>query len=268
MNRVKLFAEEVTGVIRAYLPPEYQKVECEVLEKQKNNGVNLTGIIFKIPQESVAPVIYMDAFYNRVCMGDPVPEIMKEIADCYMESRNTRNIAEGLDYTDYRSVKNYVQPVLINTAANREMLMNMPHKQMEDLSLIYEIVLPKVNDDFRGSVKITHQLVKEWGIPEEDVHRTAIDNLSQKTTAELKSMDEILRETLMGKSEEGNFLSREIKSWEDAKEPMYVLTNTDRSYGAALLASPTVMDKVDDFFHGDFYILPSSVHEGATRFAA
>ena len=45
------------------------------------------------------------------------------------------------------------------------------------------------------------------------------------------------------------------------QEGFYVLTNERRIYGAALLAVPGVMEKVDQLFPEGYYILPSSLHE-------
>ena len=42
---VKAFAEGVTQQIKDYLPEEYQDMQCEISEQQKNNGVVLTGIV-------------------------------------------------------------------------------------------------------------------------------------------------------------------------------------------------------------------------------
>ena len=56
---VKVFAEGVTQQIKDYLPEEYQDMQCEVSEQQKNNGVVLTGIVLSMPGQHIAPVVYM-----------------------------------------------------------------------------------------------------------------------------------------------------------------------------------------------------------------
>lgn len=43
--------------------------------------------------------------------------------------------------------------------------------------------------------------------------------------------------------------------------PMYVLTNEDRNNGAAIAANPIVLEAVGETLGGDFFLLPSSVHE-------
>ncbi|MCU0081383.1 hypothetical protein [Extibacter muris] len=49
MRTDKVFAESVVQNIQSYLPPELRAVECSVVETQKNNGVVLTGVTFKMP---------------------------------------------------------------------------------------------------------------------------------------------------------------------------------------------------------------------------
>ena len=48
---------------------------------------------------------------------------------------------------------------------------------------------------------------------------------------------------------------------------MYVITNKNKVFGATAIIYPGVLMEFSKQ-KGDFYILPSSIHEGATRFAA
>ena len=43
--------------------------------------------------------------------------------------------------------------------------------------------------------------------------------------------------------------------------PMYVVTNSNKYFGAAHIMNPNVMESLQNIFQGEFYILPSSVHE-------
>ena len=42
---------------------------------------------------------------------------------------------------------------------------------------------------------------------------------------------------------------------------MYVLTNSEGAYGASALFYPGVKEKVSEVIGGDYYVLPSSIHE-------
>lgn len=43
--------------------------------------------------------------------------------------------------------------------------------------------------------------------------------------------------------------------------PMYVLTTEDGNNGAAIAANPIVLETIGEVLEGDFFLLPSSVHE-------
>ena len=127
---VKAFAEGVTQQIKDYLPEEYQDMQCEISEQQKNNGVVLTGMILNMPGQKIAPVVYMEPFYDQVRKGEPMDQIMNRIADVCRQSLSVRELPETLDFTDYDSVKDHLTVQVINTKANQRMLSQVPHKQM------------------------------------------------------------------------------------------------------------------------------------------
>ena len=79
---VKAFAEGVTQQIKDYLPEEYQDMQCEISEQQKNNGVVLTGMILNMPGQQIAPVVYMEPFYDQVRKGEPMDQIMTGLPMC------------------------------------------------------------------------------------------------------------------------------------------------------------------------------------------
>ena len=76
----------------------------------------------------------------------------------------------------------------------------------------------------------------------------------------LVSMDDIMSEMISGYHPD-NLLEQSKCIEENARVPMYVLSNERKSYGAASMICPGVMEKVDQLFPEGFYILPSSIHE-------
>ena len=67
----------------------------------------------------------------------------------------------------------------------------------------------------------------------------------------------------------GSWTPFEISEVELQQGPgLYVLTNPMRSYGAAVIMDLEVLEMVGERLQNDYFVLPSSVHEGATRFAA
>ena len=48
---------------------------------------------------------------------------------------------------------------------------------------------------------------------------------------------------------------------EEYGPPLYVLTNKEKTQGAAMIARPDIMKEIGDKFGCDYYVLPSSTHE-------
>ena len=48
----KVFAEGVAKDIRNYLPPEYEDADFQVVQKNKNNGIQLIGVQVSLPERN------------------------------------------------------------------------------------------------------------------------------------------------------------------------------------------------------------------------
>ena len=118
----KVFAEGVAKDIRNYLPPEYEDADFQVVQKNKNNGIQLIGVQVNLPERNASPIIYMEQFFDEIRQGEPVERVMNRIASCIEK---------------YDSLKEHLAIKLVNTQANRKMLQEMPHENIEDLSAMW-----------------------------------------------------------------------------------------------------------------------------------
>lgn len=260
MIAVKTFAEGVTQQIKQYLAEEYQNVECKVTEQQKNNGMIKIGIIFNKPGQKMAPVVYMEPFYDEVRNGKSMEQVMNGIADVCQKSFAVQELPESLDFTDYDSIKEYLSVQVINTKANQRMLSAVPHKEMEDLSVICRIEFPMTDGEGTGSVKVTYELMEQWGIEREKVYQKALENAVQNSPSVLMSMNDVMTEIMGLPTEPRNLLELE-EGAEIPKEGMYVLSNPMRIHGSSVLAYPELPKQLEGLFPQGYYLLPSSVHE-------
>lgn len=256
----KVFAEGVTKQIRDYLPPEYQAMECAVMEKQYNNGICRTGICFHMPGESVSPLIYVEPFYDEIRQGNSVQEVMEKIAAEAVSSREVQGQIAEIRLDDYTSVKDHLNLTLINTKANRRMLSEMPHMEMEDLSAILRVEVP-IQGGGKGSIKVTSEMLERWNVDKKEVFDTAIKNMEQNTSPVLMDMESIVDEIVLGTPANKNLLYNPGEVNRSPFETMYVLSNADRIHGAAVMLSSDVMNQIGEIFPEGVYILPSSVHE-------
>lgn len=136
----KVFAEGVAKDIRNYLPPEYEDADFQVVQKNKNNGIQLIGVQVNLPERNASPIIYMEQFFDEIRQGEPVERVMNRIASCIEKSSRAPFMNSGIDLTNYDSLKEHLAIKLVNTQANRKMLQEMPHENIEDLSAIYGLV--------------------------------------------------------------------------------------------------------------------------------
>ena len=88
---------------------------------------------------------------------------------------------------------------------------------------------------------ITYEMLKDYGISEEQLHEQAIQN-----TVSLMSFEDVIGTEI---SEDSFFYGA------------MVLTNMDRCYGAAALWYKGAQQKLAEKMQGNFYVIPSSVHE-------
>ena len=78
----KVFAEGVAKDIRNFLPAKYENAEFQVMQMNKNNGVQMVGVQVRLQEENVCPVVYVGSFFNEIRLGEPVEKVMNEIAKC------------------------------------------------------------------------------------------------------------------------------------------------------------------------------------------
>ena len=123
----KVFAESVAKDIRNFLPEKYENAEFQVMQMNKNNGVQMIGVQVRLQEENVCPVVYVGSFFNEIRLGEPVEKVMNEIAKCMEEAGNAPFVHNGINPMDYDSVKEHLAVMLVNTQANTRMLQEMPH---------------------------------------------------------------------------------------------------------------------------------------------
>ncbi len=207
--------------------------------------------------------IGIDKFYDAIENGKTYDEVVDKAVDVINNGINQRPDFDIESLTDYSKMKETLAMEVVSSEANQEMLATVPHQNMEDMAVVYRFVLSS-DDDGRASILVTNQLLESMGVTPEQLHADALENAPQIKPVEIKGMSEVMAE-MMG-IEQAEMMGIFPVAPED--EQMYVATVPDKVHGAGVLAYQDFMDKAAERAGGDFFILPSSIHEGATRFAA
>ena len=149
----------------------------------------------------------------------------------------------------WEKVQDKVYPMLVSAKENEDLKGKYFYQEYLDFLILYVIRVTEVGI---GSIKITKQMVKSWKVSEYEIHRQAVENL--KTDGYwVKSLYSVVKENLLG-------IIQDDEEEIEGAEPMYVLTNQIKYFGAAgiFLCAELFQEIVGK---RNFYILPSSIHE-------
>ncbi len=257
---IQQFAEK----IRENIEQEQQGRFGEVILKDvlKNNGITRRGLVLRGRGTNLAPAIYLEPFFKAYEEGTGMGEIVKRILEVYGSTPH-----EGVDmsfFQEFPKVKDRLCVRLVNREANAVHLPGIPYRAFLDMAVAYYV-------DFHepgfgaGTIQVRNSHMEMWGITEGDLWEAAKRNTPQRKPGRIENMEDILAEMCAG---EGNGDSGFCSCCMGRNPvPMLVITNTERIYGAAVILYDGILKQAADKTGSDLYILPSSLHEGATRFA-
>lgn len=219
----------------------------------KLQGESYEGFTVRSEGSMTGVVLNMEAMYERLEAGTDYNQILSDMLDIVDD--NSTSVSHGIvDFlSDYSQVKENLTVDLVGQAQNEDRLSDIPHYDMEDLSLIYRVdVSDRVqNDGGRATVLVTNQMLERYGITPEQLHQDALENTSRKEPLIITSLGNVLL----------GLIGKDIDIGKARNSGLYVSSNLSMMYGAATIAYPDFAEKAAKQLEGDFFILPSSVHE-------
>ncbi len=258
------FLEQVKEHIKEFLPKEFADAKVSIDQIVKNNDCIMDGMTIQTEESNIFPTIYLNPYYEMVQEEEEIGMALFMIAAAYRENYINYGI-DMSDIMDYDSIKDKIVCKLINAEANGQFLQNKPYTQIEDLAVVYQIVMDK-GRDATATVTISDSLMERYGVTPEQLHEQALENMETLQPYSFKSMYETVTEIVAE-----NIAKEKDVDQETAKEmaeqmmpvipdTMYVLTNDTKINGASEIIRDDVRQEIADKI-GDFYVLPSSVHE-------
>lgn len=240
------FLEEVKFQVQQRIGGDLKLSVNRVL---KNNRGDADSITILGEEENIAPSIYMPPFYEQYQNGKTVCEIADEIVEQYRQ-RGKGGSMDFSFYTDYKKVRDCIACKLVNYERNKSILNRVPYRKFLDLAVVYycRIDHPLIG---RGNILVQNTHLERWGVDLEELHDTAVTNTVRLCPYELIGIEDML-EDMLG-----------LKIGEEAARalPLYVLTNTDKFYGAVNMMFDSILEAIAEKLDSDYYILPSSIHE-------
>ena len=253
MLRYKLFKEIVEDKFKEYIPEEYHNCKLIFRQVEKING-SMDGIIL-VGETRVAPCMYINHLYEEYRNHEQLGTILRKAARSMVEGLKK---GPDLNSFNYEAVKDNIYMKLINTERNQPILENCPHRKFNDLSIVY-YVLVHIGDDM-GSTVISNNMMKLYGVTEEELYMLATQNVERSMPTMIEDMREIGQILLADLGLEVNTQLEDGMMEEDGPE-MYVVSKQGGVNGAIAMMDKEALQTLSDRLGGDLHVLPSSVHE-------
>lgn len=242
------FQDEVMQNIKYFLPEEYQNAEVRIHEVDKINE-SYTGLAIEMPGSGIAPSLNLDRLYEQYMDGSSLYEVMQNAANEL--PANTPSVDKDM-VLDYDQAKEHLFVRVSSADDNPDVRAKAPHKDMDGLMVTYHVEVGRTAEGVSSTI-VTNELLKHYGISAEQLHADAIENSERLFPSKFANMNDVMREMMGG----GPFgIPMDIED-----SPLNVITNSMGVNGAAALFYNGMMDRVGDKLEGDYFILPSSVHE-------
>ena len=138
MMDYEIFKEVVKESFLSYMPKGYQDMEVRVTPVDKVNR-KLDGISLLAQNENtmISPTLYINDMYEKYSKTGDLQATLQEAA----EAMDAVFREATLPPLDISTAKDNIIFQLVNTMQNEDMLKNLPHRDFQDLSIIYRWVV-------------------------------------------------------------------------------------------------------------------------------
>ena len=257
MMNYEIFKEVVAEKFMDYMPEQYQGMRLRVEPINKVNkvldGITLVG---SGAGRSVSPTLYINHMYEHYLETENLQEVLQSAARRMdMAFKEMPEVGD----VNLEGAKDNIVFQVINTLQNEDMLRDMPHREFQDLSIIYRWVV-KVDENGIQSSAIRNNLAEQLGMNEEQLFKCAVENTRRIFPPTVKSMNDVLREMFISDGMPAEVADMMIGEMPEDKM-MWVISNDRGINGAGSMLYEDNLHKLAMKLETDLYILPSSVHE-------
>ena len=256
MMDYEIFKEVVKESFLSYMPKGYQDMEVRVTPVDKVNR-KLDGISLLAQNENtmISPTLYINDMYEKYSKTGDLQATLREAAEAMDEAFREAEIPP----LDISTAKDNIIFQLVNTMQNEDMLKNLPHRDFQDLSIIYRWVVG-VEQQGLSSVVINNHVAESLGMGEEQLFRAAAENTRRILPPVVQSMNEVMRDMFVADGMPKELADLMIGE-QEPEMTMWVISNERKVDGAASMLYEDKLHSLAERVGTDLYILPSSVHE-------
>lgn len=228
----KEFANDIFNAVSEAFP-DYTFILKDV---NKNNNVVLTALTY-ISDKKISPCIYLDGMSGKTM--EEIVEYIGTVIDSEEPQMDINNIVSVL--SDEDKLLSLVMPKLVNSEQNLEDYIYSDF--VEGLSVLYYIPI-KMDNEFNGSITLLkhHEAFLPKNITADKLFKAALTNIKQEVN--ILNLGQVLHMP--------------------TNNPIFVVSNTRRYYGAGAMIDTSAFEYLSESADDDLFIIPSSIHEVLT----
>jgi len=240
--------EEFLDVAKDAAKARYPEADVTIQKVDKLQGESYVGLSVRPEGQNAAVTMNLHELHDQVA-GNPkrLAEVIRDFLYGLDKALEQIPQVDVRRFQDYDQVKGSLIMQVIPVEPNKEKLEQIPHKTIEDIAVVYRI---DVSDSrhHNASTLVTNQMMEHFGITREQLHQDAVASQMAHRPPTLKNMSEMMAEMSGG-------------MMDMPESPMWVATVEGGVHGAAAVQIPEFMDQAAEKLGGNFFVLPSSIHE-------
>lgn len=217
---------------------------------EKMQGQSYTALTVAPADKNIGMNINVDSLYEQLQYGANYQDVMSyafDQAKAFVQDSPQFDVSS---ITDYEQMKSKLFVEVVGAERNAAMLEKLPHVQVEDMAMVYRIQIAEQGGEIATTL-VTNQLMAEMGVTPDQLYQDALANSAEMRPVKVQKLSEMLAE----------MMEMPVEIVEASTPPLLVVTTEDKIKGASALFYPDVMDQISKEFGGDFFVLPSSIHE-------
>ena len=253
------FKDMVAEEILTFMPEKYRDMEVKIVEVEKvNQKLDGLNIVSKDNGIRISPTIYLNSMYKEYEQSGDLSAVIEMAAE--MMTKGIEHSNDIQKEIDFDNAKDNITFMLINTEQNKEMLKDMPHREFQDLSIVYRWVVKIDEKEGVHSSPIHNSLAERFGYSEEQLFKFAVENTKRIFPPTVRNMNDIMREIFMKDGMPAEIAEMMISDIPEDRQ-MWVIGNEQGINGAVSMLYEDKLHELSERLDSDLYIMPSSIHE-------
>ena len=234
------FCENLLSQLKLALGEEY------TLYRDCALGYNSTYkdvLLVRKQEETSSPRFCLMEYYEAYQRGESLEDLIQRIQNVVLGNYGPSKEQINTLLTK-ENAKEHLIVRLINRKKNEELLKETPYLPFLDLAITFHLLLSGGEEGVK-SIRLTKKLWDEViDAPLMEMYEIALQNTEKMFPPRLEAL-----EALFGWSEK------------ECTSSLFVLTNQYGVHGASAFLYEGIAQKIEQTLGGDYYVIPSSVHE-------